>query len=64
GGFETRPYSKIKDTGLDYLGCLPFDEAVEKISLNGGSLMELQDSAPVLGALRQLREKIWFCKQQ
>ncbi|MDP2904686.1 MAG: AAA family ATPase [Candidatus Omnitrophota bacterium] len=64
GGFQTRPYSKIQVTGLDFLGCLPYDEAVEKISRNGGTLMELLDSAPVMGALRQLGEKIWFCSQQ
>jgi len=63
-GITDQAMSKIKDVKLDYLGCLPFDQTVEVISRNGGSLMELQDSAPVLGALRQLGEKIWFCSRQ
>jgi len=54
----------INDTGLECLGYLPFDEALEKISRNGCSLMELEDNAPALSALRQLGEKIWHCSRQ
>ena len=63
-GITDQAMSLIKDIQLDYLGCLPFDQSVENISRNGGTLMEVLDSAPVIGALRQLGEKKWFCRQQ
>ncbi|MDD4980566.1 MAG: AAA family ATPase [Candidatus Omnitrophica bacterium] len=50
---------KIKKTGLDYIGNMPEDPQVEKISLNGASLMALKNDAPSLSALRKLGEKIW-----
>lgn len=50
---------KLENMGLDYLGSLPYDPQLEEISYNGGSLMGLKDSAPFLGALRKLGEKIW-----
>jgi len=50
---------KLKDLELDYIGSLPRDNQIEKISLDGSSLMELKDDAVSLGAFRQLGEKIW-----
>ena len=50
---------KIKGLGLTYLGFIPFDSQIEKISLNGSSLMDLKDGAVSLNSLRQMGEKIW-----
>ncbi len=50
---------KIKNLSLDYLGNIPIDSQIEKISLNGNSLMDLKDDALSLRALRKLGEKIW-----
>lgn len=43
---------KIKKTGLDYIGNIPEDPQISKISLNGSSLMSLDDNAASLEALR------------
>lgn len=53
--------SDIKGLGLEYLGRVPADGAITKISLNGASLMELEKDAPSLDALRKLGDKIWQC---
>jgi CO dehydrogenase maturation factor len=50
---------KIKDCGLDYLGFIPEDSAIENISLNGNSLMKLSHDALSLASLRKLGGKIW-----
>jgi CO dehydrogenase maturation factor len=50
---------KIKDTGLTFTGIIPVDEKIEKISLNGQSLMELKKDAVSLSALRELGDRIW-----
>ena len=50
---------KIKDLKLDYLGILPRDIEIEKISLNGQSPLDLKEDAISLGVLRRLGEKIW-----
>ncbi|MFA6129790.1 MAG: AAA family ATPase [Candidatus Omnitrophota bacterium] len=50
---------KIKETGLDYLGCLPEDSLVEELSLKGASVFNLDNDAPILTALNSLGEKIW-----
>lgn len=47
--------------GVDYLGNIPLDADIEKISLNGGSVMELDDDAASIGALRKIGDKIWHC---
>jgi len=54
---------KIKGLKLDYLGFVPPDNRIEKISLNGNSLMELKEDALSLNALRRLGDKIWQCNQ-
>lgn len=52
---------KIKGLKLDYLGFVPPDNRIEKVSLNGNSLMELKEDALSLNALRRLGDKIWQC---
>jgi CO dehydrogenase maturation factor len=49
----------IKRTGLDYIGNIPRDPNITKISLNGNSLMALEDGALSLKALRKLGDNIW-----
>jgi len=50
---------KIRSLGLDYLGFIPQDNQIEKISLNGNSLMDLKEDAPSLSALLRMGENIW-----
>ncbi len=50
---------RIKDTGLEYLGCLPPDPLVEKLSLNGEPIFNLKNNSVMLSALNILGEKIW-----
>jgi len=45
---------KIDNIGLDYLGEVPYDDKVEKLSLDGGSLWKLKDEAVSINALRKL----------
>jgi len=52
---------RIKDLNLDYLGFLPQDSEIEKISLSGGSLMELKEDAISIMAFRRLGDKICQC---
>lgn len=55
---------KPKDLGLDYIGNIPQDPQIAKISLNGSSLLRLNDDAVSLNALRKIGDKIWqpsFC---
>jgi len=50
---------EIKSLGLDYLGFIPQDTRIEKISLNGSSLLALKEDAPSLSALLRIGENIW-----
>jgi len=50
---------KIKNLKLDYLGFIPVDKGIEKISLTGSSLMDLKEDAASITALREIGEKIW-----
>ncbi len=50
---------QLKETGLEYLGSLPTDPLIEKLSLKGTSVFKLDKDAPVLVALKSLGEKIW-----
>jgi CO dehydrogenase maturation factor len=56
---ETIEKEKIKNFKLDYSGFLPRDPCIEKISLNGNSLMDLKEDSPCLLALRRIGDKIW-----
>jgi CO dehydrogenase maturation factor len=49
----------INNAGLEYLGSIPLDLQISKLSLGGGSLWELTDQAASLAALRKLGDKIW-----
>jgi CO dehydrogenase maturation factor len=49
----------IKETGLVYIGKIPKDPEILKISLNGGSLMDLSDDAVSLSVLKKLGERLW-----
>lgn len=44
----------VKDTGLECIGSIPFDEKIEKISLNGNSLIKLNNDAISINALRNI----------
>jgi len=50
----------IKEIGLLYIGKIPRDPEICKISLNGASLLNLKDDAVSLSALRKLGDKIWL----
>jgi CO dehydrogenase maturation factor len=50
---------KIKGLRLQYLGSLPNDHKIQKISLNGGSMLALEEDAASLEALRSWGGKIW-----
>jgi CO dehydrogenase maturation factor len=49
----------LKNSGMGYLGSLPEDCDIEKVSANGSSLMSLKPDALCLTALRQMGDKIW-----
>ena len=51
--------TKVEGVQLNFLGCLPVDREIEKISLNGNSMMGLSNKASSLFALRRIGEKIW-----
>ncbi len=50
---------RIINFGLDCIGNIPIDTQIEKISLNGNSLMDLKEDALSLNALRRFGDKIW-----
>jgi CO dehydrogenase maturation factor len=45
---------KIRNLNLEYLGFVPRDSEIEKISLNGAALMKLDDSATSIRALKKI----------
>jgi CO dehydrogenase maturation factor len=51
---------KLKNLSLDYLGNMPVDEQIHRLSLNGNSLWELKDNAKGIAALRKLSEDIIY----
>jgi CO dehydrogenase maturation factor len=50
---------KIKHSGLDYIGHIPDDPAIEALSLNGGSIMSLKNDALAPAALKKIGDKLW-----
>jgi CO dehydrogenase maturation factor len=50
---------KLKSLKLEYLGSIPQDAKLEKISIQGESLMDLGDDAASIVTLRKIGEKIW-----
>jgi CO dehydrogenase maturation factor len=53
---------KTKNTGLEYLGTIPADEGVAQLSLRGGSLWDLNDTAVSMSALKNIGDKILSTK--
>ena len=49
---------KIRNLNLEYLGSVPRDSEIEKISLNGAALMKLDDSAASIRALKKISDRI------
>lgn len=54
-----RDPDKYETDGLDILGCIPSDPAIEEISIKGKSLLGLRNSSPALKQLFELGEKVW-----
>ncbi len=50
---------RIAGMELDFLGVIPSDEEITKISLNGNSLMKLNQDAISISTLCKIGEKIW-----
>jgi CO dehydrogenase maturation factor len=50
---------KFKDTGLNFLGQLPMDEELSRMSAEGNSLLELKNNSPLLQGLSAMGEKLW-----
>ena len=50
---------KIKDLKLEYLGFIPIDERIEKISANGSCLFNLSPESKSLVTLRKIGDPIW-----
>lgn len=50
---------KLANLGLQYLGNIPSDAGIEKISLNGNSMLELENDSASITALLRLGERIW-----
>lgn len=46
--------------GLEYIGNVPLDDQIARISLNGNSILELENNAAALAGLRKLGDKIWL----
>ncbi len=58
---SNREINKDKFAGLDLdcLGTIPDDELIEKLSLNGNSLLGLENDSRAYSALKKLTEKIF-----
>lgn len=50
---------KLAGFDLDYLGTIPDDERIEKLSLNGSSLLHLEDDSRAYSSLKKIIEKIF-----
>lgn len=50
---------KLKNLNLEYLGAVPADKEIEKMSLSGAALINLKADSIILEKLRKLGEKIW-----
>jgi len=49
----------IKNLGLDYLGCIPSDNEISALSVDGDSLWKLKDNAASIAVLRKSGDSIW-----
>lgn len=50
---------KLADLDLDYIGNIPHDPRITRLSLNGDSLISLDENSTGLNALRKIGDKIW-----
>lgn len=50
---------RLENMDLDYLGDIPHDTQIENLSLNGESLIGLDNDSVSLNALRKIGDKIW-----
>ena len=50
---------KIKDLGLDFIGIIPTDKEITRISLNGNYLFKLSGEAASIVSLSKIGDKIW-----
>lgn len=55
------PQERIKGLGVEYLGAIPSDPQIEKISLSSGVLSDLKEKSISLRTLNKLGERIWQC---
>lgn len=53
-----RVREKIKESGLELVGIIPYDEEIEKIDLSGGAFMALPDGSPAMLAAAEILKKI------
>jgi len=51
--------ARLRETGLDYLGSLPYDPLIEELSLKGKSVFHLRKDTPIIKALNSLGDQIW-----
>lgn len=49
----------VKEMRLQYIGNVPMDDNITKVSMNGGSVLELDSDTISLKALRKIGEGIW-----
>jgi len=54
----TKNRKALVGSGLEFLGYVPLDRGISRISLNGSSIMKLENNAPALAVLRKLKDRI------
>ena len=53
-----RLQSEIDKTGLRLAGLIPYDENLEKISVEGGSIFDLEETSPAVKAMKGLTKSL------
>ncbi len=56
GPFEN---DKIENTGLTFLGSIPYDNKIQEMSIRANNILLLDTEAQSLASLRNLGDKIW-----
>jgi CO dehydrogenase maturation factor len=54
--------NEIKNSGLNLAGTLVFEDSIEKLSLQGGSLLELPEDLSIINVIKKITEKICLVK--
>lgn len=57
-GDPLRLQSEIDKTGLGLAGLIPYDENLEKISIEGGSIFDLEEISPAVKAMKGLTKSL------